>query len=137
MLGQSDFLGEWRLERVIVDQLNGQNGTLTGRATFTGTDPNAVIYEENGTLILESGASMAASRQYLWEFGAPDVTVRFSDGSSFHQFTPTGYAAGTDHPCGADFYTVRYDFTSWPQWRAVWTVTGPRKDYVSTSVYAR
>jgi hypothetical protein len=48
-----------------------------------------------------------------------------------------GQADGTEHPCGDDHYTVQYDFRSWPQWTAVWQVSGPRKDYTSRSAYTR
>jgi hypothetical protein len=137
MLGADDFLGSWALQRTIVDNLHGQNGTLTGQAMFTGADVGQLTYEENGTLKLETGAVLAASRRYHWEFTGACVVVTFADGSPFHQFVPWDHAAGTDHPCGDDFYTVRYDFTHWPQWQAVWTVRGPRKDYVSTSLYCR
>ncbi|MDP5362201.1 MAG: DUF6314 family protein [Paracoccaceae bacterium] len=132
-----DFAGEWVLERTIKDNLHGQDGTLVGQAVFKATDTSHLIYEENGTLTLQSGVSLAASRRYLWEFAGEAVVVTFDDGRPFHQFVPSGHAAGTDHPCGDDFYTVRYDFTAWPRWVAVWTVIGPRKDYVSTSVYLR
>lgn len=132
-----DFAGEWVLHRTIKDNLHGQNGTLAGQTVFTRTDASHLIYDEEGTLTLQSGVSLAASRRYLWAFEDEAVAVSFDEGRPFHQFVPSGHAAGTDHPCGEDFYTVRYDFTDWPRWVAVWTVTGPRKDYVSTSVYLR
>ncbi len=137
LLTAQDFMGQWTLSRKIKDNLHGHNGTLTGLAAFTGTGAIRLTYEENGTLVLETGASLAASRRYLWEFTDAEVVVCFADSKPFHQFIPSGHADGTDHPCGDDFYTVRYDFTAWPQWEAVWTVTGPRKDYVSRSVYRR
>jgi len=130
-----DFAGQWELRRSVRDHLHGQHGTLRGRAVFTATDAARMTYEETGTLRLENGATMEATRRYLWEFAPDAVVVTFADGRSFHQFVPSGHGAGTDHPCGEDFYTVRYDFTRWPQWTAEWTVKGPRKDYVSTSVY--
>ena len=137
MLEPDDFLGPWSLHRTIADNLQGQSGTLTGQAVFTSTEANQLIYDESGTLVLASGASLAASRRYLWGFAGTEVVMRFADGKPFHRFTPIGHAAGSDHPCGDDFYSVRYDFTAWPEWTAVWTVTGPRKDYVSTTVYTR
>ena len=132
-----DFLGNWTLHRTIRDLLHGQHGTLKGQAVFAATDAAHLTYDETGTLTLENGAQLEATRGYLWTFTPKVVVVTFDDGRPFHQFVPDGHAAGTDHPCGADFYTVRYDFTAWPQWTAVWTVTGPRKDYVSTSTYQR
>ncbi|MGJ8622196.1 MAG: DUF6314 family protein [Yoonia sp.] len=137
MLGIADFQGEWSIKRQIVDHLAGQDGTLVGQAVLTQTDPDQLDYAEAGTLTLATGAQMTAVRRYLWTFGRDCVAVCFDDGRPFHSFVPDGHAAGTDHPCGADFYQVRYDFTRWPAWSAVWTVTGPRKDYVMTTHYAR
>ena len=137
MVTAQDFLGQWTLERRIRDHLHGQHGTLEGQAEFTANDVAQLSYVETGRLMLANGAHMQASRRYLWAFTPEAVIVTFEDGRPFHQFVPAGHAAGTDHPCGDDFYTVRYDFTRWPAWTAVWTVTGPRKDYVSTSTYHR
>jgi hypothetical protein len=136
MLGPSDFLGAWQLDRAITDNLAGQHGRLTGTASFVASVAGRLDYRETGTLRLDAGPQMAASRGYQWVFLPDRVDVAFDDGRAFHSFVPKGHAAGTDHPCGADFYTVRYDFTAWPKWSAAWTVTGPRKDYVSVSNYA-
>lgn len=135
MVTAAAFVGPWALQRTIRDHLHGQHGTLQGQAIFTATGSMHLSYEEIGTLTLESGAQLEAKRRYFWAFTPDIVIVTFEDGRPFHQFTPVGHAVGTDHPCGDDFYTVRYDFTAWPQWRAVWTVKGPRKNYVSTSLY--
>ncbi|EBA11406.1 DUF6314 family protein [Roseobacter sp. CCS2] len=135
MVTAAEFLGQWRLHRTIRDHLNGQHGTLEGQAVFTAIDAAHLTYEETGRLTLANGAQLEATRQYLWQFTPNTVVVTFDDGRPFHQFVPSGHAAGTDHPCGDDVYTVRYDFTEWPQWTAIWTVQGPRKDYVSTSTY--
>lgn len=133
----TDFQGVWALRRTIVDRRDGQNGVLEGQVVFTATDADHLTYHEQGQLTLDSGVTLEAQRCYHWAFTPLDVVVTFDDGRPFHAFTPAGHAAGTDHPCGDDFYTVRYDFTAWPVWRAIWTVKGPRKDYVSTSTYQR
>ncbi len=136
-LTAQDFQGRWDLRRTIADNRNGHHGRLVGQAIFTGAGGPQLTYDETGTLTLEAGTTLEATRRYLWDFRSGDVIVTFADGRPFHQFVPSGHAAGTDHPCGEDFYTVRYDFTCWPEWTAVWTVKGPRKDYVSTSTYQR
>ena len=137
MLRPDDFLGEWDLRRTIADQLQGQEGRLTGTARFEPIGNTQLTYSEQGRLRLGAGPEMVASRQYSWSFLGDGVDVTFDDGRPFHRFIPNGHAAGTDHPCGDDYYTVRYDFTAWPLWEAVWTVKGPRKNYVSHSVYLR
>ncbi|WP_375255967.1 DUF6314 family protein [Yoonia sp.] len=136
MLRREDFVGTWRLRRKIVDHLSGQEGHLQGEAVLTPDGDRRLIYDESGTLVLAHGTEMVATRRYLWDFVGQQVVVTFEDGRPFHQFMPAGDVDGTDHPCGDDFYTVQYHFTTWPIWEAVWTVNGPRKDYVSRSDYA-
>jgi hypothetical protein len=137
MLTQADFAGSWLLRRQIDDRLSKQTGEFSGTAVLSKNAGGGLNYHETGTMVLGNGPAMTAERRYSWTFAADHIDVAFDDGRAFHRFVPSGHVAGTDHPCGADFYTVRYDFTDWPRWSAVWTVTGPRKDYVSVSQYER
>ena len=137
MRGIDDFEGDWQIERVITDRLLQQNGTLTGRAQFRRSGPDTLEYAEEGALQMGDGPKMEARRSYRWQFGPDQVHVMFDDGRAFHSFVPSGYAHGTDHPCGDDDYAVRYDFIPWPQWRTVWLVSGPRKDYSSVTTFCR
>ena len=41
------------------------------------------------------------------------------------------------HDCLPDFYEVSYNFTHWPEWRSIWRVRGPKKDYTMISDYRR
>ena len=137
MFTQGDFVGEWHLRRQIDDCLSGQTGDVSGTAVLSDAASGGLRDHETGKMTFGGGPPMTAERRYNWIFRPDHVEVTFADGAAFHCFVPKGHVAGTDHPCGADFYTVRYDFTQWPRWRAVWTVTGPRKDYVSVSQYER
>ncbi|MCC5975408.1 MAG: hypothetical protein JJT81_15350 [Rubellimicrobium sp.] len=93
-------------------------------------------YHEEGVMRLGSAAPMAATRAYLWQPGEGGLTVLFEDGRPFHHFPLTG-GPGADHLCGADLYSVTYDFSGWPLWRSIWEVRGPRKDYRLESRYHR
>ncbi|MFG5380310.1 DUF6314 family protein [Yoonia sp. R2-816] len=137
MLTLADFKGEWRITREITDRLTGNAGRLEGTATFTDDAPDTLLYEERGRLRLGDGPEMAATRRYRWHFADGRVDMTFDDGSAFHSFVPHSYVSGTDHQCGDDAYAVRYDFIPWPRWRAVWVVTGPRKDYTSVTEFTR
>ncbi|MEJ6402333.1 DUF6314 family protein [Yoonia sp. 2307UL14-13] len=137
MLKITDFEGTWQISRVITDRLAGQTGQLDGVATFTRTDGNTLAYVEEGTLQLADGPKLQATRPYRWHFGDDVVAMTFADGSAFHSFVPEGYVEGTEHDCGDDTYAVRYDFIPWPRWRAVWVVSGPRKDYTSVTEFTR
>lgn len=137
MLKAEDFAGEWSLRRAIDDRLADQLGTFEGIAKFVAGGEGSLKYLETGSLRLGQGPLMTATREYDWDFGAEEVTVTFPDGRPFHSFKPTGKSSGTDHPCGDDYYKVAYDFSDWPKWTAQWTVSGPRKDYTSTTHYLR
>ena len=133
-LGAADFAGTWRLTRVIADAL-GPDGKFAGRAVLEPAGPGWLDYREAGTLTLAGGGTFQAERRYRWIFEGARVAVSFADGRPFHAFRPEGAGAGTDHPCGDDLYRVTVDFTAWPEWRTVWRVTGPRKDYRMESLY--
>lgn len=136
-LGPDDFLGRWSLRRDIDDRHSGQTGHLAGEATFEADASGGLTYVEGGMLRMGALPALSASRRYLWRFADGRVEVRFADGAAFHSFAPVGHARGTDHPCGADHYRVRYDFSTFPDWSARWEVTGPKKDYTSVSRYTR
>ena len=136
MRGLQDFAGEWQITRRIVEA-SGASARFTGSATLT---PNAhgLAYTERGTLHLAEGAPMTAERRYLWRAGAGGrIAILFADGRPFHDFDPAARGPEARHLCDPDTYDVRYDFTGWPLWRAIWTVRGPRKDYRMESLYQR
>lgn len=141
LIGPEDFAGNWQLTRRIADHLADAEGVFDGTAVLTPETPGRLRYVETGTLRIGTAPPMQASRTYLWQFepgrGAARVVVRFDDGRAFHSFAPQGVGRGTDHPCGADYYRVAYDFTDWPTWSAQWTVTGPRKNYAMQTFYRR
>ncbi|MGA1180695.1 MAG: DUF6314 family protein [Marivivens sp.] len=136
-LGAGDFVGVWRISREIDDRKSKLRGELEGEAELTSRADGRLDYHEVGELRLGENAPVEASRGYRWAFEGEKVAVSFTDGRDFHAFVPAGHAKGTDHPCGSDLYRVEYDFTLWPEWRAIWTVKGPRKDYTSVTVYTR
>ena len=136
LLTENDFSGEWRFARAIADRLAGQALSAEGRAWLT-PGGGGLTYREEAELLIPGQVPMRAERAYLWRFDGAEVEVRFDDGRPFHRFRPEGRGDGTAHPCGADLYRVTYDFTAWPAWQAVWTVTGPRKDYTSETRYWR
>ncbi|MEC3861670.1 DUF6314 family protein [Mesobacterium sp. TK19101] len=125
----ADFEGRWRLERVIEDRLGGP-ARFSGEAAFV-PDGIGLVYEERGWLDAPAGR-FQAERRYLWREDGQGIVVCFDDGRFFHRI-----GAEAAHWCEADDYRVRYDFSGWPVWRAVWRVTGPRKDYLMDSVYRR
>lgn len=137
MRQDTDFLGNWKVARSIEDRFSNQVGRFVGVAQFSHAADDTLLYKETGEIQLEQGPTMNATRSYIWYFADNQIDVFFEDGRPFHSFIADGKVAGTDHPCGDDYYTVAYDFLEWPCWLAIWTVKGPRKDYTSSSTYLR
>jgi len=130
----ADFAQAWRVSRRIDDHLAGQAGHFSGIARIS-KQGKEFVYQEDGVLQTGQGAGLKASRRYLWEADGGGILIRFEDGRYFHHL-PLGSAGGeARHDCAPDVYKVRYDFAGWPRWRAVWSVTGPRKNYVMTTDY--
>lgn len=129
------FEGEWRIERRVANAL-GPDAGFTGSAVFT-PDGAGLTLLESGEMRLEGQGAFRAERRYLWRPGGAGIAVFFEDGRPFHDFDPAQPRPEADHPCAPDQYRVAYDFTAWPEWRANWRVTGPRKDYVMQSRYFR
>jgi len=135
MIDLAAFEGDWLVSRRIADDYSGQEGQFEGTARFV-PEGDGLRYEEAGTLIMGGAVPMRAERAYLWDARAGEIVVRFADGRPFHHFATTP-APEAEHLCGEDLYEVRYDFGHWPDWRAVWRVSGPRKAYEMTSQYQR
>ncbi|TMV77430.1 trigger factor [Thioclava sp. BHET1] len=132
----ADFGGEWRIARRIEDRRAGQSGAFEGRAVST-PDAAGLVYAEEGVLRIGSGPGMRAERRYFWQAAGAEIAVFFADGRAFHQFDPAEGGPAARHYCDPDIYDVVYDFSRWPDWRAIWEVRGPRKDYRMESLYQR
>lgn len=130
-----DFLGRWRLTRVIEDALTGTQSRLNGHATIERHETHW-IYQERGVLVLPGGQEMQAERVYFWHVNGARIEVTFDDGRAFHGFSLNGQHQA-EHWCDPDQYDVVYDFEAWPKWRSTWSVSGPRKSYCMVSDYCR
>lgn len=129
----TDFLGLWSLERRIDDRLSDTAPRFEGTAEFT-PDGTGLSYVESGLLLVPGQASLQAERRYFWRSEGIGIAVVFDDGRPFHVIEP-GLTPQAHHDCAPDVYTVRYDFTAWPEWSAEWQVKGPRKDYGMVSLF--
>jgi len=131
------FLGEWLIERHILDVDSQWLGRFDGTALFTRTN-DGLHYLEEGRLRFGGLDAIKASRVYQWRFpGGARIEVLFEDGRAFHGFDFGRARVTASHYCDPDQYDVTYDFESWPLWRAEWRVEGPRKDYRMVSIYRR
>ncbi|MFA3917796.1 DUF6314 family protein [Ruegeria hyattellae] len=131
-----DFDGNWSVTREITDAKAGQVLSAEGTATLSWR-ANELIYDEALRLQVPGQVPMQATRCYLWQQGQGGIDIRFEDGRFFH-FLALGKDCPRDHhDCPPDSYDAAYDFTAWPVWSVVWTVSGPRKSYVMKSLYQR
>lgn len=137
----NDFEGRWRMTRRIEDaRAGGGSGLFDGIAVFAPVG-GGLAYAEAGELRLPDQAGLRAERRYLWRAAGAGVDVCFEDGSDFHHINLSRKVATAWHECLPDFYEVSYNFSHWtsrrPEWRAIWRVQGPAKDYTMITDYRR
>ena len=130
MPGLGDFAGDWRLTRRIADRASGQCLRFSGTARFV-PEGAALACTERGFLRLPGQRPFEAERRYRWRAEAGQIVVDHGDGRPFHALDP-GLPEAL-HLCPPDTYRVIYRFARWPLWSALWTVSGPRKDYTMLS----
>ncbi len=124
------------MQRRIGDAKAGGTGVFDGVAVLTSVN-GGLHYAESGELRLPAQSGMAAAREYLWRDAGGGVDVQFADGSDFHHINLEVTVATAWHDCHPDFYEVSYNFVHWPDWRAIWRVRGPAKDYTMITDYRR
>lgn len=127
------FLGLWLLRREIDDRHGGMRLAFAGTLRVERTPGGAVAAEE-GVLTAPGRPPIQATRRTLWRAAGGRIEVLFEDGRPFHVFDPGRTSSEVRHDCGADLYRGRYDFAGWPEWRLIWRVTGPRKDWISETL---
>ena len=130
------LIGEWRLERTILDHRDRLTGSFSGTASF---EP-----EEEGLRCWEAGRmtlghySGSAGRDTLYRFPAAHLArVLFPDRRPFHDLDlRTGCWAAT-HLCPPDRYDGRFEVFGDDHWRSTWEIRGPRKAAQLITLYRR
>ena len=128
--------GRWRLTRVIRNA-DGSEATLQGVTVFR-REGEGLVQEEEGWLTPPGRGRAPAGDAAVSVGGRARRGSRSGSrtGGRSTRFRWAWRGPRPTHDCAPDVYRVAYDFADWPRWRAVWRVTGPRKDYVMTSDYA-
>ena len=131
--------GTWAQARVITP-----GGTYSGTATLTEIGDRLLGYTETGTIELDAGGSLQASRRYIFKLEAPAIAVYFDETPQrlFHALHFLFDAAGmpvaiADHRCGDDDYRSIFTVRAPNEFTITHRVSGPRKSYVMTTDYRR
>ena len=129
-----DLESRWHLSRRITHG-DGRIDTMAGTVDFVRSDQRLF---QNETGILEVNEHRLEARQsYVWTETQDQLQVFFADFRPFHTLPLRQATPEAKHNCPPDKYHVRYDFTLWPNWKSTWTVEGPRKTYVMTSIFSK
>ena len=133
-----DFDGGWTIGRWIEDRALDRRIQFVGRAVFTPAGEGVLSYHEDGRMHGPGLDPIRAERRHTWRFDeGRTIHVDFEDGRPFYDFDPLAARPRATHDCPPDLYAIALDFGAWPEWKTVWTVSGPEKDMTITSIYRR
>lgn len=130
--------GVWRLDRTIPGQ-----ATMRGRADFRRDGGDRLRYREEGRVELASGQAFDGHREYLFERAGDGFSVFFAEQPPrpFHRIAIVragdALEGSAGHLCAADQYDSRYRFLADGTFVIEHRVQGPRKDYLSRTVFTR
>lgn len=132
---KDDFLGEWRLHKMMTSLDGMALGRFDGKARiFENETAGDYIYHETGQFFLGDDA-YHAERRYLWAFRDGEIAICFEDGRPFHVMNAT---FEDRHYCGNDIYDVAYQLLDLPNaWQSEWRIQGPRKNTIISNSYKR
>jgi hypothetical protein len=130
--------GEWTLQRNIEGQ-----ASMSGVATFTPLETGMLKYREEGRIRLTDGKEFDGHREYLFERAPGGFLVHFAETPPrlFHAIAIVrdgdALAGSATHLCTPDTYDSSYRFLPDGSFTIRHTVHGPRKDYLSATVFSR
>lgn len=130
--------GEWTLQRNIEGQ-----ASMSGVATFTPLETGMLKYREEGRIRLADGKEFDGHREYLFERAPGGFLVHFAETPPrlFHAIAIVrdgdALAGSATHLCMPDTYDSSYRFLPDGSFTIRHTVHGPRKDYLSATVFRR
>ena len=130
--------GAWDLDRVIEGK-----ATMVGIARFTRLDAGQLKYREEGRIQLAEGQAFDGHREYVFARSPGGFSVFFAETPLrlFHDIAIVrdgdALIGSAGHLCVADQYDSRYTFLADGSFTIAHTVNGPRKDYLSRTVFRR
>jgi hypothetical protein len=130
--------GCWALDRRVEGQAD-----MHGRATFQRLQGGMLHYREEGKVRLVDGKIFDAHREYRWSREARGFAVFFAESPPrlFHRielaWQGDALVGSASHLCAPDSYDSRYRFLADGGFVVRHLVRGPRKNYVSETVFRR
>lgn len=138
--------GAWRLRKLITDRRGHNSFKIKGKAVFSEVGENELLFKEKGEFDSPSAKNNVevSSSEYLYVYEDESINVYFFDKGKrqglFHKLNPEGRSEsvfGCHHQCNRDSHSTEYHFFSDKKFQIKHTVLGPRKDYVSETIYER
>jgi hypothetical protein len=136
--------GEWSIERVIEP-----GGHFIGMSSFRPMERDVLVYRESGQLVIGDGQIFSSERSYLYSLKDNYIEVVFHDGSSVGEHFvdlifpenqnnqwPIETVSET-HVCRLDNYDAIYRIESEDIFHITYIVCGPKKSYVSRTLFRR
>ena len=130
--------GAWDLDRTIEGK-----ATMTGIAEFKRLDTGMLKYREEGRIRLADGQAFDGHREYLFERSPGGFSVFFAETPPrfFHGIAIArdgdSLVGSAGHLCVADHYDSLYRFLPDGSFVIEHVVNGPRKDYLSRTIFRR
>lgn len=130
--------GAWDLDRLIEGK-----ATMAGIARFARLGAGPLKYREEGRIQLPDGQAFDGHREYVYERSADGFSVFFAETPLrlFHAIAIVRegdeLVGSAGHLCIADQYDSVYRFRADGTFAIEHLVKGPRKDYLSRTVFTR
>jgi hypothetical protein len=130
--------GAWDLDRTIEGK-----ATMVGVAGFARLETGQLKYREDGRIHLPDGQAFDGHREYVYERSPDGFSVFFAE-TPLRRFHDIAIVREGDalvgvagHLCAADQYDSVYRFLADGTFVIEHLVKGPRKDYLSRTVFKR
>jgi hypothetical protein len=131
--------GPWTFERKITS-IN----SLAGVAYFLEYE-DGLLYSEKLRFPSPSGKVLLAHREYFYRFSEGNLAIYFAyegkPADIFMELSLSGLRgkmlARGSHLCLNDFYSGEFEFSGESDFSIIYTVKGPKKDYVISTVYSK
>jgi len=145
--GIADFAGRWRFRRRIEGLSAAPGRIFDGIAVFSPL-PDGFLYEESGEAWPDRRATRLKWRavgqgtghgtgQGMGQGIGQGVDLCFADGSDFHHLDLSNPVASAWYEGDGARHELSYNFTRWPDWRAIWRLRDGTSDTTMITEYQR